>query len=114
VGDVLDETQVRWIAAHHERPDGRGYPGGLQGDDIPEGAALLALADAWDSRVCERAYSPPRPVDEALREVRALSGRQFAPEAVEALEALHERGALATPAARMHRPTLEPAAAPAA
>jgi diguanylate cyclase (GGDEF)-like protein len=111
VGDVLDETQARWIADHHERPDGRGYPSGLHAGDIPEGAALLALADAWDSMVCARAYSAPRPVDEALQEVRSLAGRQFAPEAVEALEALHERGALAMPAARMHQPTM--AAAPA-
>jgi diguanylate cyclase (GGDEF)-like protein len=111
VGDVLDETQARWIADHHERPDGHGYPSGLQADDIPEGAALLALADAWDSMVCARAYSAPRPVGEALQEVRSLAGRQFAPEAVEALEALHERGALAMPAARMHQPTM--AAAPA-
>jgi diguanylate cyclase (GGDEF)-like protein len=109
VGDVLDEVQVRWIAAHHERPDGQGYPHGLSGPEIPEGAALLALADAWDSMVSARLYSPPREVQDAIDEIRALAGRQFTVEAVEALEALHERGALAMAAARMHRPTPEPA-----
>jgi HD-GYP domain-containing protein (c-di-GMP phosphodiesterase class II) len=106
---VLDEVQVRWIAAHHERPDGQGYPHGLSGPEIPEGAALLALADAWDSMVSARLYSPPREVQDAIDEIRALAGRQFTVEAVEALEALHERGALAMAAARMHRPTPEPA-----
>jgi diguanylate cyclase (GGDEF)-like protein len=114
VGDVLDEVQVHWIAAHHERPDGRGYPNGLTGADIPEGAALLALADAWDSMVSARLYSPPRAIQDALEEIRSLAGRQFTVEAVEALEALHERGALAMAAARMHRPTPEPAASRAA
>jgi diguanylate cyclase (GGDEF)-like protein len=114
VGDVLDEVQVRWIAAHHERPDGRGYPNGLCAAEIPEGAALLALADAWDSMVSARMYSPARASAAALREIRALAGRQFTVEAVEALEALHERGALAMAAARMHRPTTDTAGSPAA
>jgi len=114
VGDVLDEIQVRWIAAHHERPDGKGYPNGLTAREIPEGASLLALADAWDSMVSARLYSPPRAVEDALREIRGLAGQQFTVEAVQALEALHERGALAMAAARMHRPTPEPAASRAA
>jgi diguanylate cyclase (GGDEF)-like protein len=114
VGDVLDEVQVRWIAAHHERPDGRGYPSGLSGPQIPEGAALLALADAWDSMVSTRLYSPPRAIAEALGEVRSLAGTQFTVEAVRALEALHERGALAMAAARLHRPTPDEPASQAA
>jgi diguanylate cyclase (GGDEF)-like protein len=108
VGDVLDDLQVRWIAGHHERPDGTGYPEGLSGPEIPEGAALLALADAWDTMVSDRVYSPRRAIDDALGECRALIGTQFTAEAVEALEALHERGDLAMAALRMHRPTPEP------
>jgi diguanylate cyclase (GGDEF)-like protein len=111
VGDVLDDAQAEWIAAHHERPDGSGYPRGLSAGEIPEGAALLALADAWDTMVSERLYSPARPVDEALAECRALAGRQFTAEAVEALEMLYDRGDLAMAALRVHRPTL--ASAPA-
>lgn len=94
VGDVLDEMQVSWIAAHHERPDGTGYPNGRSGAEIPEGAALLALADAWDTMVSYRVYSPRRPIADALAECRALTGRQFTAEAVEALEALYVRGDL--------------------
>ena len=109
VGDVLDEMQVSWIAAHHERPDGTGYPNGRSGAEIPEGAALLALADAWDTMVSYRVYSPRRPIADALAECRALTGRQFTAEAVEALEALYVRGDLAMAAVRMHRPTPEPA-----
>jgi diguanylate cyclase (GGDEF)-like protein/putative nucleotidyltransferase with HDIG domain len=111
VGDVLDDLQVRWIAAHHERPDGTGYPRGLSGPEIPEGAALLALADAWDSMVSDRVYSPRRTIDDALADCRALVGEQFTAEAVEALESLHAHGDLAMAALRMHRPTPEAARA---
>ena len=57
VGDVLDEEQIAWIAGHHERPDGSGYPAALTDDAVPDGAALLALADAWDVMVSDRSYS---------------------------------------------------------
>ena len=88
VGDVLDAEQVAWIAGHHERPDGAGYPGALGGDAVPEGAALLALADAWDVMVSDRSYSAPMTVEAALAEARACSGTQFAVTAVQALESL--------------------------
>jgi diguanylate cyclase (GGDEF)-like protein len=106
VGDVLDREQIEWIAAHHERPDGGGYPGALQGDDVPEGAALLALADAWDVMVSDRSYSPPMTVEAALAEARAGARTQFSLAAVEALESLAQRGDLMPAAARLHLPTL--------
>ena len=105
VGDVLDEEQIAWIAGHHERPDGSGYPGALAGDDVPEGAGMLALADAWDVMVSDRSYSPPMALDAALAEVRAGAGTQFAVAAVEALEMLAQRGDLQPAAARLHQPT---------
>ena len=92
--EVLVPEQVAWIRDHHERPDGTGYPRGLLAGDIPEGAALLAVADAWDAMTRSRPYSPPIPHEEAMTEVRALAGRQFVPEAVEALLALADAGAL--------------------
>jgi diguanylate cyclase (GGDEF)-like protein len=92
--DVLDADQIEWILGHHERPDGRGYPRGLRGPAICEGAALLALADAWDVMTLGRPYSPPMDVADALAECRALVGRQFTPGAVTALEALQARGRL--------------------
>jgi diguanylate cyclase (GGDEF)-like protein len=105
VGDVLDEEQVAWIARHHERPDGRGYPAALRGDAVPEGASLLALADAWDVMVSDRSYSPPMTIDEALAEARAAAGTQFHASAVDALQDLADRGELTSAAARMHQPT---------
>jgi HD-GYP domain-containing protein (c-di-GMP phosphodiesterase class II) len=89
VEDILGPEQVEWILAHHERPDGRGYPRGLDAASLPEGAALLAAADAFDVMVSARPYSPGRSAPAALAECRALVGRQFTAAAVAALEAVH-------------------------
>jgi diguanylate cyclase (GGDEF)-like protein/putative nucleotidyltransferase with HDIG domain len=106
VGDVLEEEQIAWIAGHHERPDGSGYPGALKGDAVPEGAALLALADAWDVMVSDRSYSAPMALDAALAEARACAGTQFDVAAVQALDTLAQRGELMPAAARLHQPTV--------
>ena len=82
-------------AAHHERWDGAGYPDRLAGEEIPEEARLLTLADCWDVIVSSRAYKPSRSADDALAEVRRCSGSQFWPVAVEALERLVAAGAVA-------------------
>ncbi len=89
VDDALDAEQVEWILSHHERPDGRGYPRGLTADQLSEGAALMAAADAFDVMVSARPYSPGRSVEAALAEVKALIGAQFTPEAAEALLGVH-------------------------
>lgn len=94
VEDVLMPEQVEWIRKHHERPDGGGYPRGLGEVEIPEGAALLALADAWDVMTVSRPYSLPKPVDEALAECTALVGAQFTAAAVDALKRLDSAGEL--------------------
>jgi diguanylate cyclase (GGDEF)-like protein/putative nucleotidyltransferase with HDIG domain len=104
VADVLEETQIAWIASHHERPDGHGYPLGIDGGALPEGAALLAMADAWDVMTRSRWYAARKSVDEAFAECRELSGRQFTEEAFAALEVLLERKELTPAAARMHSP----------
>jgi diguanylate cyclase (GGDEF)-like protein len=92
--EVLDAEQVSWIRGHHERPDGLGYPDRLAGEDVPEGASLLALADAWDSMTSARSYSPAIKVDAALDQCRTERGRQFSRLAVDALETLAAEGAL--------------------
>ena len=94
VGDVLAPEQVAWIRGHHERPDGAGYPDGLCGAQIPDGAAVLALADAFDVMTSERPYSTARDRTQALAECKALVGRQFAPEPVRALIALADRACI--------------------
>jgi diguanylate cyclase (GGDEF)-like protein/putative nucleotidyltransferase with HDIG domain len=99
VEDVLDAEQVEWIRSHHERPDGRGYPRGLAAAHLSEGAGLLAAADAFDVMVSARSYSPGRSAAAALAECRALAGRQFTHEAVEALERVHRAAAVLPDAA---------------
>ncbi|HEV7459654.1 MAG TPA: diguanylate cyclase, partial [Solirubrobacteraceae bacterium] len=94
VGEVLDDEQTAWVAAHHERPDGRGYPRGLTADHIPAGAALLAVADAWDVMTVSRPYSVPKSPEAALEECRESAGAQFTAEAIEALLVLHDIGSL--------------------
>jgi len=92
--DVLAPQQVEWIRGHHERPDGGGYPDGLEAAEIAEGAAILAVADAFDVMTMARSYSRSKAMDEALAECEALVGRQFAPEPVRALLMLAGQGAL--------------------
>ena len=80
--------------SHHERWDGTGYPDALSGDDIPEGATIVAVADAFDAITSERPYKDSRPIDEAVQEIRAFSGKQFSPRVVAALSRLYEQGKL--------------------
>jgi diguanylate cyclase (GGDEF)-like protein len=94
VAGMLDREQVAWVRGHHERHDGRGYPDGLAGDGIDEGARLLALADAWDAMTGARIYSAAMSEADALAEVRRNDGLQFHPDAVAALERVAARGAL--------------------
>lgn len=101
VAGVLEDDQAEWIGGHHERPDGRGYPERLRASDIPEGASLLALADAWDVMTGSSWYAPRRSVAEALDEVRGVTGAQFSPDAVAALDELNDRGELTLAAARL-------------
>ena len=101
VDDVLSPEQVEWIRSHHERPDGLGYPRSLGAEQIPEGAALLAIADAWDVMTLSRPYSRPKPAAEAIDECRRLAGAQFSADAVAALEQLYEAGDLEVPEAEL-------------
>lgn len=73
------------VELHHERPDGRGYPFGLRGDDIPLAARIVHVADAFDAITSARAYRPARGTTEALAELHGYSGTQFDPASVEAL-----------------------------
>ncbi len=68
---------VPLIRSHHERMDGRGYPDGLKGDEIPLGARIIAVADAWDAITSDRPYRDGQPAFVALEEIRRSSGAQF-------------------------------------
>ena len=73
------------IRHHHEWYDGKGYPDGLKGNDIPLGARIISVADAYDMMTTPRFYREVISQEEALEELRRCSGTQFDPELVEAL-----------------------------
>ena len=73
------------VELHHERPDGRGYPFGLRGEDIPLDARIVHVADAFDAMTSARAYRAARPAAVAFAELERFSGTQFDPACVEAL-----------------------------
>lgn len=79
------------VLHHHERLDGKGYPDGLDGDDISLHAQIISLADAFDAVTSTRPYHQKRTVDEALAILTKDSGSQFRPELVAVLEALSRR-----------------------
>jgi putative nucleotidyltransferase with HDIG domain len=73
------------VELHHERPDGRGYPLGLRGDDIPLAARIVHVADAYDAMTSARAYRGALPGSVAMRELWRCAGTQFHAEIVGAL-----------------------------
>ena len=73
------------VLSHHEWWDGSGYPRGLKGKDIPMGARLLAVVDAFESMTQGRAHRLPQSPEAALFEIMELRGKQFDPELVDAL-----------------------------
>ena len=85
---ALTPEQASWVRGHHERWDGQGYPDALAGEAIPEGARILAVADAWEAMTSPRAWRPALPRERAVDEIRAGAGAHFWPPAATALLAL--------------------------
>lgn len=80
---VTDLRELSQIAGHHhERYDGKGYPDGLKGEDIPFLARIMAVADAFDAMTSPRPYQITRSPEDALRVLRDNAGSQFDPQAV--------------------------------
>lgn len=79
---------ARVVRATHERWDGDGYPDGLTGEEIPLGARIVAVADAYDAMTTLRPHQAPVPRREALGELQRCAGAQFDPRVVEALAAM--------------------------
>ncbi|SHJ59523.1 HDIG domain-containing protein [Geosporobacter subterraneus DSM 17957] len=71
------------ILHHHERWDGKGYPAQLKAEEIPQGARMIAILDAYDAMVSERSYKKAISSYEALQEIKKCSGTQFDPNLVE-------------------------------
>jgi HD-GYP domain-containing protein (c-di-GMP phosphodiesterase class II) len=99
------------IELHHEALDGRGYPYGLQGDQIPLLARVIAVADTFDALTTNRPYQQAHTTDQALQIIRNLAGKRLDPEAVAALMAVYARGEIRIQRFTIKRPIAPPAAA---
>ncbi len=82
IGDLIDKDILDIVLYHHERYDGKGYPAGLKGENIPLGARILAVADSWDAMTSKRPYRKALPKDVAMEELRKNAGTQFDPRIV--------------------------------
>jgi diguanylate cyclase (GGDEF)-like protein len=81
---------AEWVLHHHERWDGEGYPKGLAAEEIPLGARIIFVADAWDAMTSDRTYRRGLRTGQALSEIESRAGSQFDPEVAEALLAEQE------------------------
>ncbi|HEY2868565.1 MAG TPA: HD domain-containing phosphohydrolase [Gaiellales bacterium] len=86
------------VRSTHERVDGGGYPDGLEGDQIPLGARIIAVCDAFDAMTSDRAYRRAMPREAAIAELEAASGTQFDPFVVAAARAVLEHPGAERPA----------------
>ena len=82
---------------HHERPDGRGYPQGLTGDEIPRVAQIIAVADTFDAMYSTRPYRKRMNFDKVVSIIKKASGTQLTPDVVDAFLRLAEKGELRNP-----------------
>ena len=100
VGEALARRSLSLSSAlpgilyHHERYDGKGYPVGLAGDEIPLIARIIAIADAYDAMISHRHYRTPPGRERARRELELGAGRQWDPELVRAFLQLEAQGHL--------------------
>ena len=90
---ILDDIKqlaevVEIIKYHHEHYDGEGYPYGMKGDDIPIGARIIAVADAFDSMVTPKIYRQQVVPSEAINKIKEQAGKQFDPVVVECFESI--------------------------
>lgn len=104
IGGTLEQAGIV-VRSHHERFDGKGYPDGLRGEEIPIAARVITACDAFNAMTTDRPYRAAMPLSDAIAELRSESGKQFDPAVVEALVAIvstwtAEPGSAATAAAR--------------
>jgi two-component system cell cycle response regulator len=84
-------SAARLVRASHERWDGRGYPDGLAGEEIPLAARLVAVCDAFHAMTTDRPHRPRRTRAQALRELYRCAGTQFDPRVVDAFARVLQR-----------------------
>jgi len=104
-GDYKEIPDI--VHAHHERWDGTGYPNALKGEQIPLGARIIATADLFEAITAKRHYRDPMQIDEAIQELRQVSGKHLQPEIVNAFLHYLERNTVCL----LNSPDSEPGAA---
>ncbi|KAA5806497.1 HD domain-containing phosphohydrolase [Thermoanaerobacterium thermosaccharolyticum] len=87
----LSKDIIDGIEKHHERYDGKGYPFGLNDDNIPLIAAILCVADSFDAMTSDRSYRKGMPFDEAVNELLKYKGTQFNPRVVDSVMSIYMR-----------------------
>ena len=102
------------IELHHEALDGRGYPYGLTGDQIPLLARVIAVADTFDALTTNRPYQQAHTPDQALQIIKNLAGKRLDPACVNALLAVYERGEIKIQRFTIKRPIAPPPPQPPA
>jgi HD-GYP domain-containing protein (c-di-GMP phosphodiesterase class II) len=90
------------IELHHEHIDGRGYPYGLSGSQIPLMARIIGVADTLDAMTTNRPYQTAMDLDYAMERIRTLAGTKFDPTVVNALESAVQHGKLRLSAVEVH------------
>ena len=93
-GVKIVENLAVGAGCHHERIDGKGYPNGLKGDEIPEVARIIAVADTFDAMYSTRPYRKQMLLSDVLTEIKRIKGTQLEDEVVDALLALAEENKL--------------------
>ena len=88
------KEMIPGIELHHESLDGRGYPFGLKGDEIPLQPRIISVADTFDAMTTNRPYQAAREAEYAIRIISSLTNTKFDPRVVTALTSVFERGAL--------------------
>ncbi|MDP6798066.1 MAG: HD-GYP domain-containing protein, partial [Candidatus Krumholzibacteria bacterium] len=88
------EESARVVKFHHERPDGKGYPEGISGEEIPLMARILHLCDTFDAMTSNRPYRQALSVERAIEEMKKYRGSQFDPEVVDVFVGFYNRGEL--------------------
>jgi len=105
------KDMIPGIELHHESLDGRGYPHGLKGDEIPLLPRIIAVADTFDALTTNRPYQHAHDPKDALKIIHNLSGKRLDPTAVAAITAIYGRGEIRIPRQVAPPPTITVAAA---
>ncbi len=107
------KEMIPGIELHHESLDGRGYPYGLKGDDIPLPARIIAVADTFDAMTTNRPYQSAKEPEYAIRIIQSLTRNKFDTDVVQALTRLFERGEIRVKRAATVTAETDPTAIPA-